>query len=135
MKKIFILLLGLIFCNTCLAQRYEIIGKGETGQTPCGGYIYVFTQGQESYEIKIEIDDIQNKSWDFLRRKIINERTVAFFYAVDFRLPGDKSEPKPLIYMQKCDINPNVYFFVLPKLFGDDGTEIYKTRKINWIDL
>lgn len=108
---------------------YQILGKGSDGKVACGGYISIKKSSRTCYLISIYIDDIQNKSWETLDKKIVDERTVSF-PTPDFTQKDEHGLPTWYdIVVQKCNVNPNVYYFVLPKLYGGKGTEIYKTQK------
>lgn len=126
MKKLLFLLFGIFLCHMSMAQCFDILGKGSDGKTPCSGKIWVYKgTTAHSYKIIIRIDDILNKTWTSMNRQIIDERSVSF------RVWNETANGVEFfdIIMQKCDNNSNIYFFVLPKLYGGNGAEIYKTSK------
>ena len=121
LKKLICVLVFLSVCFTIKAQLFEIVGKGDSGEYQCSGYIAWYSD-----EIRIQLNELLFQSYSIGRREIINESTIQYkIISIGEDIVLDK-----YIIIYKCPNADNVYFFNLPDLTNTNRNVSYKTKKV-----
>lgn len=121
MKKIVPFIVFIILTLNASAQTYRIIGKGNSGETKCSGYI---RQNEDSFtgegSFTIRLSDMLERTYRIWEKEQIDERTIKY-----------KVFDKELnhIIKQKCPNGKYVYFFEFPPLYPKQSRTIYKAAK------
>lgn len=123
MGKILITIIFSILALNCSAQTYKIIGKGNSGETECSGYIK--QSGENAGDsFTIHLSDMLQHKYTVLSKEQIDERTIK--YSI---MDMDLDSGNRYIIKQKCPNGKYVYFFEFPPLYSKQGRTVYKTVK------
>ena len=131
MRKVVLSFLLCFFTINSYSQIFNIIEKSSLGtEERCSGTIL---QSAITKSIYIELSDMLNERFTILRKEQIDERTINYICKKsnsepEFTKYGLKFKEYSII-KQKCNINPNVYFFEFPPLYDGQFRTIYKTKK------
>lgn len=130
MKKLLFSFVMMLFVHTIYGQTFSIIGKGSSGEKKCSGKIavsnsYLGNSGNISISEDTWIEPIYYHGCDKSR---IDSRTLKYEF-VEYWKENRKKEDKIIIIMQKCDIDPNVYFFQVRSNGVIPSATTYKTIK------
>lgn len=123
MKKIvFLLFLSLMTING-FSQTFKIVGKGNSGETKCSGYIK--QSGENAGDsFTIHLSDMLQHKYTVLSKEQIDERTIK--YSI---MDMDLDSGNRYIIKQKCPNGKYVYFFEFPPLYSKQGRTVYKAVK------
>ena len=123
MKKIlFLLFLSLLAING-FSQTFEIIGKGNSGETKCSGYIHQSDNGVFD-KISIHLSDMLEHEYQISGKEQIDERTIKYTF-----LDSNVKYSDSYIIKYKCPYGKYVYFFEFPPLYSKQGRTVYKVVK------
>lgn len=123
MKKIlFLLFLSLLVING-VSQTFKIVGKGNSGETKCSGYI---EQSGDNVgdSFTIHLSDMLQHKYIILSKEQIDERTIK--YSI---MNMDLDSYNRYIIKQKYPNGKYTYFFEFPPLYSKQSRTIYKTVK------
>lgn len=123
MKKIlFLLFLSLLVINGG-SQTFKIVGKGNSGETKCSGYI---EQSGDNVgdSFTIHLSDMLQHKYIILSKEQIDERTIK--YSI---MNMDLDSYNRYIIKQKCPNGKYTYFFEFPPLYSKQSRTVYKTVK------
>lgn len=118
MKKILILALFSFFMTGLLAQTFKIVGKGNSGEIKCSGYIEQYDNYVGS-SLTIYLTDMLKQEYKVLSKEQIDEKTIKYV-VIDANYKSD------YIIKQKCPYGKYVYFFEFPPLYSKQNRTIYK---------
>lgn len=123
MRKTLITIIFSILALNCSAQTYKIIGKGNSGETKCSGYIK--QSGENAGDsFTIHLSDMLQHKYTVLSKEQIDERTIK--YSI---MDMDLDSGNRYIIKQKCPNGKYVYFFEFPPLYSKQGRTVYKAVK------
>ena len=115
------MLLSLVAVSAYSAY-YTIVGKGNSGQTKCSGYVIENTLFNT---IELHISDMLNQKYSIYKKVQVNENTIKY----ECGLYNEISLEKYIIRKQKCPNGKSVYFFEFPPLYEGQGRTVYKVVK------
>lgn len=121
LKKLMCLLVFLSVSFSIKAQLFEIVGKGNSGEYQCSGYIAWYSD-----EIRIQLNELLYQSYSIWKREIIDESTIQY----EIITIGEDIVFNKYIIIYKCPNADNVYFFNIPDLTNTNRNVSYKTRKV-----
>ena len=121
LKKLMCLLVFLSVSFSIKAQLFEIVGKGNSGEYQCSGYIAWYSD-----EIRIQLNELLYQSYSIGKREVIDESTIQY----EIITIGEDIVINKYIIIYKCPNADNVYFFNMPDLANTNRNVSYKTRKL-----
>ena len=122
MKKLFITLLLSLVAVSAYSEYYTIVGKGNSGQTKCSGYVIEDTFFNT---IDLHISDMLNQKYRIEKKVQVNENTIKYVCG----LYDELSLEKYIIIKNKCPNGKYVYFFDFPPMYEGQGRTVYKVVK------
>lgn len=123
MKKILYLLLLSLLTIKGFSQTFKIVGKGNSGETKCSGYIYQSDNGL-FHKISIHLSDMLEHEYQILDKEQKDERTIKYTL-----LDSNMKYSDRYIIKYKCPYGKYVYFFEFPPLYPKQGRTVYKAVK------
>lgn len=122
-KNCFLLIFFFLLSANVFAQTFKIVGKGNSGETKCSGYIYQSDNGG-FHKISIHLSDMLEHEYQISGKEQKDERTIKYTF-LDSNMKYDDS----YIIKYKCPYGKYVYFFEFPPLYPKQGRTVYKAVK------
>lgn len=122
-KNCFLLIFFFLLSVNVFAQTFKIVGKGNSGETKCSGYI---EQSGDNVgdSFTIHLSDMLQHKYIILSKEQIDERTIK--YSI---MNMDLDSYNRYIIKQKCPNGKYTYFFEFPPLYSKQSRTVYKTVK------
>jgi len=131
MKKFVVTMLFSLIVLSAFCQnpktRYDIVGKGSSGQYKCSGYVIEDTFFKT---IEVYISDMLNRKFSINKKVQVNESTIKYICGntlEDMEAYGIQTEYT--VIKQKCPNGKDVYFFEFPPLYDGQGRTVYKVKR------
>lgn len=122
-KNCFLLIFFFLLSINVFAQTFKIVGKGNSGEFKCSGYIK--QSGDNAGDnITIYLSDMLQYKYMILSKEQIDERTIK--YGI---MDMDLDSCNRYIIKQKCPNGKYTYFFEFPPLYSKQGRTVYKAVK------
>ena len=113
-----------IFAYTGYSQTYKIVGKGNSGQYQCSGYV-----SEDSFfkTITLYVSDMLNHKYSIKKKVQVNDNTIRYV-CTEYELQDfvDSGMKNFYIIKQKCPNGKNTYFYQFPPLYKGQGSTVYK---------
>ena len=120
-KSCFILMFFFLLSAKVFAQTFKIVGKGNSGEIKCSGYIEQYDNYVGSC-FTIHLTDMLEQEYKVLSKEQIDEKTIKYEVI-------DANHKSNYIIKQKCPYGKYVYFFEFPPLYSKQNRTIYKVVK------
>lgn len=122
-KNCFLLIFFYFLSVNVFAQTFKIVGKGNSGEFKCSGYIE--QSGDNAGDnITIHLSDMLQHKYMILSKEQIDEKTIKYSI-MDMNLDSRNR----YIIKQKCPNGKYTYFFEFPPLYSKQGRTVYKAVK------